>query len=244
MQTARYSFLFVILSCLFAQELAACLCNDVEDDFCYSAYENDYIVAVEVLNFVGTDFHFMEVKLLENLNQLIDWEYFLVEGQDGINCGAFLSNFSVGDSLVMNLDKISETEYHLSGCGRHYLRYSASELDGLLYANAEATTYAAFKGDLSNCIDYTTTGISDRDQDEILFNIYPNPATDYLNIQLEDNKIEEMELFSSNGKSLIRETQISDTEFKLDLSSYLKGIYFLRIKAGDEVITRKVVLTK
>ncbi len=79
-----------------------------------------------------------------------------------------------------------------------------------------------------------------------LFRVFPNPATDKVSIVF-DQKIRgncKIILFDLAGSRMkeIRLVIPSDNRFIIDLSGYAKGMYFLRVQAGESVSTQKVIL--
>jgi len=91
-------------------------------------------------------------------------------------------------------------------------------------------------------LNISVTGIEDAAYN--MFNIYPNPAKDYLNIEFESNDTEiSYALIDINGKIIISNI-IKDTQntAKLNISSLDKGIYTLRLIINNEVINKKIVI--
>jgi len=70
--------------------------------------------------------------------------------------------------------------------------------------------------------------------------IYPNPTEKFLNIELESAGPYQVDIHSLAGKLLSR-TQVEGTSHQLDLSSFRSGVYFLTIRSGDFVTTRKII---
>lgn len=79
-------------------------------------------------------------------------------------------------------------------------------------------------------------------------NVYPNPATKLLQVQLEQGINEKLNLsiFSLTGQELYRhpELQAGTTQIQLDVEAMPAGFYFLKIVAGDEQVTRKIQIIK
>ena len=72
---------------------------------------------------------------------------------------------------------------------------------------------------------------------------YPNPTTDYLVLEFTDYSNEKMEyhLIDLNGKTIIKNS-ISSSKTKIDLNTYSKGIYFIKIiKELKEIKTFKII---
>jgi hypothetical protein len=73
-------------------------------------------------------------------------------------------------------------------------------------------------------------------------NIYPNPATDYINISFEEfNNEVDVLIYNQLGQLVIKDV-VSSNYFKRDISELNAGIYFLRIIDDSEnVSTSKIV---
>jgi hypothetical protein len=75
------------------------------------------------------------------------------------------------------------------------------------------------------------------------FNIHPNPASDFLNIQF-DNSVDELKLIeisNTNGQK-IENILTSDSNVNLNISTLPKGIYFVNIKSENNIVTKKVLI--
>ena len=69
--------------------------------------------------------------------------------------------------------------------------------------------------------------------------IYPNPANNVVTI-MADNKIRSIELYDAQGRIIL--TSLKDAlESKLDISSYVKGIYFLKISTEKGAQIQKLL---
>lgn len=68
--------------------------------------------------------------------------------------------------------------------------------------------------------------------------VYPNPFTDILNIKSEKD-IDWIELFDVTGRRLATFDKVVDG--KIDLSGYAMGTYVIKIKAGKELQTIKII---
>jgi hypothetical protein len=84
-----------------------------------------------------------------------------------------------------------------------------------------------------------TTGVDGAYSEEMI-NVFPNPATNVLHVQLpsaENNPV--VKIFDVMGKQ-VAEQKASDIETNFDISSFASGIYILKITTDKQVITRKV----
>lgn len=79
------------------------------------------------------------------------------------------------------------------------------------------------------------------------FNVYPNPAKNRINIELqkgdEYNIIEKMELVSADGK-LVKEWRKIPTRYWIDVSGYPDGMYFLKINSTLKSKTIPITIQK
>ena len=73
-------------------------------------------------------------------------------------------------------------------------------------------------------------------------NIYPNPTTDKIYIDLNDNSNCSFELFDTNGKSLVQK-KLNLQKNSVNMLEFSKGIYFYRIIIDDkQVKTGKIIM--
>ena len=77
------------------------------------------------------------------------------------------------------------------------------------------------------------TGIDEITLEQNFFSFYPNPATDQLTIEINENaKIKLVSIFTIDGK-LIRLIPLSEPIFNIDISGLLSGVYLLEAETED-----------
>ncbi|MBL0235377.1 MAG: T9SS type A sorting domain-containing protein [Saprospiraceae bacterium] len=69
-------------------------------------------------------------------------------------------------------------------------------------------------------------------------NIYPNPSGGRLNIEMVNTKIERLDIYNSQGSKLKLDDQIK-TSYRIDLTQYPEGIYFIQVKTSYGNFTKK-----
>ena len=75
--------------------------------------------------------------------------------------------------------------------------------------------------------------------------IYPNPTEDIINIQWNEGTNAALRIFNNEGRLLYLAKDVSlKDQFTVDLGTFAKGIYFVRINSDQGVFTRKVLLNK
>ncbi|PLW92545.1 MAG: hypothetical protein C0592_10265 [Marinilabiliales bacterium] len=68
--------------------------------------------------------------------------------------------------------------------------------------------------------------------------VYPNPAGQYVNIEIDDYNEHMIQVFSIDGKLLIGQTM--NEKLQLDISMLENGIYLIMI---DQMATKKLIKT-
>lgn len=109
------------------------------------------------------------------------------------------------------------------------------------YANRKVTSIS------ESVEEYIATGIESSSLVKLNFNIFPNPAQDFIVVQamgLVKNNIE-LELVSMKG-DIVRSSTINQgtTIWYLDTKTLYNGSYVLRINDGETVSTQKVIVAK
>ncbi|MFH2143805.1 MAG: T9SS type A sorting domain-containing protein [Bacteroidota bacterium] len=129
---------------------------------------------------------------------------------------------------VNNKIYINETDYFSYGQG-YFFDLSGNQLGTYnIGISAEAMD-----------IDYRiSSGIEKQNIYESVI-IYPNPATDLININ-NCNYVELYKLFNSSGK-LVEFNCTHKKQFNIDISKYSRGVYFLQIITDDKVVINKIV---
>jgi hypothetical protein len=75
------------------------------------------------------------------------------------------------------------------------------------------------------------------------FSIYPNPASDFINVDLSDinKEIKQVAIYNLQGKMVLINSAFIPGE-KIDISSLSPGMYMVKIDLEDEVYTQKLVV--
>ena len=93
---------------------------------------------------------------------------------------------------------------------------------------------------ISYAVSFNYTNISEGD--EFLLNIYPNPTSSFIYID-EAAKISEVEIFNALGDKVLHHTnEMSANQLKFNLANKTRGIYFVKVIRGNELINYKIVL--
>lgn len=82
----------------------------------------------------------------------------------------------------------------------------------------------------------TALSVNDFETDKSLVKIYPNPTTNYINIQ-SNFDINSVEVYSLQGQKVL----LVENQKTINISSLSKGIYFLKVKTVNGEITKKII---
>jgi len=75
-----------------------------------------------------------------------------------------------------------------------------------------------------------------------LFNVYPNPSSGILNIELNDYIVENIWIYNSLGKIIYQVNSIRKEQLIIDLSMFDNGIYFLKFETPEKSFTKRIIL--
>ncbi len=69
--------------------------------------------------------------------------------------------------------------------------------------------------------------------------LYPNPASDEINIYSANESIHSIQLFDLTGKRLMTQEVLDNNQLSLDVSAIAKGIYFIQL---NNQVTKKIII--
>jgi uncharacterized protein (TIGR02145 family) len=134
------------------------------------------------------------------------------------------------------------------GIDQYSTWYSSTEVTGghswhrgVSYTSNEVTSGngPGMYGFSVRCIYDFPTQINERkDQDRLI--IYPNPATDRINITCDDKHILKIQIFKMIGACILQ-GDLNNTTNSFDLSVLSKGVYIVRISGSNWAIQQKLI---
>jgi hypothetical protein len=88
-------------------------------------------------------------------------------------------------------------------------------------------------------VESCTNLLSENDK---FFSVYPNPANDVIRIKSE-HAFEDIEIYSIDGKCELRQKS-NKKSINLDVSALDSGTYILSIRFGNQILQKKVVISR
>ena len=77
----------------------------------------------------------------------------------------------------------------------------------------------------------------------ITLSIYPNPATNYMNINLYDTEVNTYTIYDVQGK-VINSNNIINNTFIIDLTQFEEGTYFVEFSGKSYKTTKQFIIQK
>jgi len=102
-------------------------------------------------------------------------------------------------------------------------------------ANAGCSLTSTFTQSVTTCV-----GITELSADARSFGLYPNPATNAVTIEFNNNSVKNISLLDLTGR-VVLSTSVSDEKTTLNIASLAKGIYYVRIQSNNKVEVAKIV---
>ncbi len=100
-----------------------------------------------------------------------------------------------------------------------------------------ASTYG--RGVFSGQFTADTNAIEDNQSATV--KVFPNPATDYINVTFPAKLITTAYVYALNGKEVLRQPVIQSKHIKFDVSNLTKGYYFVKVQNGTKTFTTKFI---
>jgi hypothetical protein len=79
-----------------------------------------------------------------------------------------------------------------------------------------------------------------------LVNVYPNPASEQVIVDLKDSEMtfDQLELINVMGQVVMRDQIEGRSIFQLPVSSFSEGFYTLRLQNDDRIVTKPLIITR
>ncbi|MES2515341.1 MAG: T9SS type A sorting domain-containing protein [Bacteroidota bacterium] len=85
------------------------------------------------------------------------------------------------------------------------------------------------------------SALSVKEQEDVSFSLYPNPAHNNLTVAVKDNSSFTVEVFDALGNKAIAEKMVKGMSSDIDFSSLTSGVYFVKISTDKAQSVKRVV---
>lgn len=186
------------------------------------------------------NFNSPAIAVCDNYNIDYTGEPIYIDASNGVLNNDY--DLDGNNMIALVLDNAINGNVHINEDGSFY--YSPN----IEFSGIDEFSYVIFDGYSLSApanvfLDVYNTAIIDDDlftQKENMLTIFPNPATDFVNIKSKES-INDISIFDSNGRRII-EKHINDYNYSLKLSSLNQGVYFLKFDLEDETLVKKITI--
>lgn len=228
-------FLFLVptraVACFCSPPWGGNFCENVD-----TSYHN--VALVRITDSIS--FELRRIEVLDVIYGTIAGSTDKLFGENGGNCGEWLGQFSVEDTLLVALTpwiNTSDTLAYLGGCRTLFARYQNNALN--LGGTLGWVDYAEFRDAPELCFDlFVSTQNAERVLPEV--ELFPNPTTQFLHFRTAGATIREIEIYSVTGQQLNHQ-YISAASGKVAVEAFSPGVYLARITTDRGVVTKRFV---
>ncbi len=89
---------------------------------------------------------------------------------------------------------------------------------------------------------YVGNSMAVNNKEKLVLKVYPNPASGILNIETIANTESKIEITNICGITVCKNSNITSTNFKIDVADYSPGVYFVKMQSGNKVLTTKLLI--
>ena len=134
---------------------------------------------------------------------------------------------------------IVATRANNTGDSNDYVFSASAGSLAVIYAKGSSTTYAYHNGNRGFTTLNVTLGITENNL--LSFEMYPNPVSDLLNIQLPTGTEKaEVGVFDYTGR-LVSSKTISSNDTAIDVQKISKGIYMIRVATNTKIGVQRFI---
>ena len=248
------SLFFLITFLSIPSILFSCICFEVKP-FCTNVNEESIVIEAEVIEeYYQEGVRYLDFKITDELQNAPSFEFFSAPMLFSCNEGWELV---VGDKIVVlfwesNSSYAPDANYimtEFSSCVISYLTLSSdgTTLEGWVEEDKFEIVYEDFKSSLGDCNSYDYTyevELEPEAEVELPFlKLFPNPTNSLVTLSFGEIEIDKIDyqLFSSDGKEILRKESIVGNVLNIDMTNYPIGVYFLRVNYNGEEIIERIV---
>lgn len=188
------------------------------------------ILDVEETSNAPTDITLSSTEIVENMETGSEIGTITVTDLDEGDAHAFtLSGIDAESFSISGSSLISNAVFDFETQSEYSIEITASDLDGLSFTKAFIVTI----------IDADETILSIRDK--VSVQVYPNPASEYIYINTDNDVFETITIRNLNGKAILK-MDYNNSDNQISVNHLRKGIYLLELSGNNHTTTQKLVI--
>lgn len=239
MKTLFTLFLFIT----FPFTMTGCSCAWFST-FCQSINSESTVSSFKIIEDRRMDLkRYLDVVVIEDLLGTSSKDTMTILANHGSSCDENTSDIMKGDTIVAAINHPNSPEpydlFFYGLCSKSYLKIINDKIDrGAFIDFPQIITYDKFKEDILLCAKASVLDnpiLLDR-----IARIFPNPALGLLNLDLRLAEEFKYQIFDIQGR-IIFQKRVFTASDQIDLSTFQKGLYFIKITVNDASVVRKFV---
>jgi hypothetical protein len=143
-----------------------------------------------------------------------------------------------GDTLIFELQMSEDNEIVTASLNENILTLAPGSLEGSAMIQVIASAGFTKRKDRISVSYKVTTNVKEGRFSGISF--YPNPTNNSITIETDISTPYFIQIISMNGQLLFKK-EVEESKYQIDLSSFMKGVYFISIRSRDFVRTEKII---
>ncbi len=137
---------------------------------------------------------------------------------------------------------IKEWSWNFGDGGTSNLQHPSHSYTIAGYYDVSLTVTNCFGADSVVKTGIVHVGISSSEQ-ELGLKLYPNPAKDYIMLELTSNqRINSISMYTLMGKQIMSVQNIYQSSYKLNISNNASGVYFIEIITDKGIVNKKIII--
>ena len=153
---------------------------------------------------------------------------------------------------MVNISYANLTTFTINGVTTEYHYYTGTQKFPVVMVTYDSQTVtSSFGPSVANSASVTInanvlTGINNINLEAINYNVYPNPVTDAVNIQLSNDKTENVSIVVMNNLGqVVKSVDLGnaiEVKHKMSTADLTSGIYHVKTTIGDKTSTKKLII--
>lgn len=207
---------------------------DYSDDACVNVFTNDQ--ATKMINYISNTSNYINLTSTTNINAVSCTSNNLTVSTSS---SPLAGGTTSGGGSFVNGTSVTVTATPNNGYSFNKWTENGSQVS----TNSSYTFSISNNRNLVANFTQNTSNIEEIDKSNLYsFSIFPNPMTTEITVKLSNESIKEIKVYNILGEQLNSFTDLNTQEFLINTSSYLNGIYYIKVKLNNDLVLIKKVV--